>query len=85
MRPAGSTIVNVVDADTFREVVLWARQQGVLLGTLKVGGVEATLSDPAAAVRVGQTATPESLLREYGGQSLADAVADMTGGDDVDE
>jgi hypothetical protein len=82
MPPAGST---AADAAVFRDTVLWARGHGVLLGALKVGCLEATLSDPAAVVRVGQTATPESLLREYGGQSLADAVADMTGGDDVDE
>lgn len=75
------------DAAVFREVVLWARQHGVLLGALRVGSVEATLTDPAAAVRVGQVAAPESLLETYGGTSLAQAVAQMTGeeGDDAGE
>lgn len=69
------------DSDQFKTMVLWARDQGVMLAALQVGTISAQLIDPQASSQIAQGRTPmPGIVEQYGGKPLAEALDAMTVG-----
>lgn len=83
------------DAQVARELILWARQNRVIVTDLTVGGVSLQLQDLSLAASLTPTKTSDeeiaaagrNMYREYGGKLLDDieAAAEQGGIDEDDD
>lgn len=60
--------------ERFADIALWARANGIVLSYLKVGDVEAQLTDPAAMGKSIEKPDINTLASEYGSPELAGAL-----------
>jgi len=74
----------MADIDDAKDLVLWARKQGVVLARLRVGAVELEITAmiPASAPLPSEAEAKQGLYQQFGGELLA-AVEQETKAEDV--
>lgn len=74
----------MADIDDAKDLVLWARKQGIVLGRLRVGAVELEITAmvPASAPLPSEAEAKSGLYAQFGGE-LLDAVEQETKAEDT--